>query len=83
MITFIPRYAKLFDSHERLGLPDVNYSYNPPLKVPLSLLSRADRRRCARERLQKSYFVAFVGSIVKSIKVWILSLPFVKDKQSD
>lgn len=83
MITFIPRYAKLFDSHERLGLPDVNYSYNPPLKVPLFLLSRADRRRCVRERLQKSYFVAFVGSIVKSIKVWILSLPFVKDKQSD
>lgn len=44
MITFIPRYAKLFNSHERLGLPAKAYDYVPPLNVPKSLLPKPRKR---------------------------------------
>lgn len=45
LLTFIPRYAKLFDSYQRLGLPDKEYDYIQPLNVPYSLLRRKGRRR--------------------------------------
>lgn len=34
MITFIPKYAKLFDSHSRLGLPEKDFDYTPVHTVP-------------------------------------------------
>lgn len=48
MITFIPRYAGLFDSHCRLGLPYKDYEYIQPLNVPYSLLRKKGRRRSRR-----------------------------------
>lgn len=45
MVTFIPRYAKLFNSHERLGLPVKEYDYVPDISVPSSLLGRKKPRR--------------------------------------
>lgn len=43
IITFIPRYAKLFNSHERLGLLPKEYEYIPPVNVPYSLIRRRSR----------------------------------------
>lgn len=45
MFTFIPRYAKLFNSHERLGLPEKEYSLLPADGVPASLLKPKHRAR--------------------------------------
>lgn len=34
MLTFIPKWAKYFDSHNCPVLPDANWRYVPPEKVP-------------------------------------------------
>ena len=56
MFTFIPRYAKLFDSHERLGLPEKSFAYLAPTNVPYSLL----RRRKSRKRTNRSILLRSV-----------------------
>lgn len=40
IFTYIPKYAPLFDSYSRLGLPVKKYEYDPPLHVPRVLLPR-------------------------------------------
>lgn len=40
MLTFIPRYVKLFNSHERLGLPEKDFPLIDDMSVPYSLLRR-------------------------------------------
>lgn len=54
MLTFIPRYAKLFDSHERLGLPEKDFDYIEPLNVPRSLL-KPKKIRGKRYKSSKRY----------------------------
>lgn len=54
MLTFIPRYAKLFDSHERLGLPEKEYEYIEPVNVPRSLL-RPKKKYTKRRRSSRRY----------------------------
>lgn len=54
MFTFIPRYAKLFNSHERLGLPEKEFEYVEPVNVPRSLL-RPKKKRNKRYRNSKRY----------------------------
>lgn len=44
ILTFIPKYAKYFDSHKVPILPEKEYDYNPPLNVPKSLKKRRFRR---------------------------------------
>ena len=44
ILTFIPKYAKYFDSHKVPVLPEKHYDYNPPLNVPKSLRKRNSRR---------------------------------------
>lgn len=52
MLTFIPRYAGLFDSHKRLGLPQRDYPVIPDMNVPASLKMRGATLR--RYRLNKT-----------------------------
>ena len=56
MFTFIPRYAKLFDSHVRLGLPEKSFKYEEPVNVPKSLLKprRMYRRSAKAEKRYKA-----------------------------
>ena len=63
MLTFIPRYAKLFDSHERLGLPECNWEYIQPFDVPYSLLKpkNAKNRRLRRFFNWRSMWSYFRG----------------------
>lgn len=57
MLTFIPRYAKLFNSHERLGLPLKEYEYVPDVNVPSSLLRRRSKRKSSKTIiLLRSFF---------------------------
>ena len=44
ILTFIPKYAKYFDSHKVPILPGKEYDYYPPLNVPKSLKKRSFRR---------------------------------------
>lgn len=50
MLTYIPRYAKLFNSHERLGLPDKAFPYISDMGVPYSLLRKKRPRKLLRRR---------------------------------
>lgn len=59
MFTFIPRYAKLFDSHERLGLPDHEFSYEQPINVPYSLLKPRNVKR-VKSYNSSSSFLSFL-----------------------
>lgn len=43
ILTFIPTYAKYFDSHVCKELPEGDFEYNQPLKVPKSLQKRQKR----------------------------------------
>lgn len=45
IMTFIPKYAKYFDSHGARLLPHKDYDYNPPLNVPHNLRKRLKRAR--------------------------------------
>lgn len=66
MFTFIPRYAKLFDSHERLGLPEpeVPFPLEPAVKLPYSLVRRRGQRRSDR-RIRFVHFPAWVRRILR------------------
>lgn len=44
ILTFIPRYARYFNSHSCPILPDKEFEYNPPLNIPKSL-RKAEKRR--------------------------------------
>lgn len=44
ILTFIPKYARYFDSHNCPVLPDKDYDYSPPLNVPKSLRRRRRSR---------------------------------------
>lgn len=68
MFTFIPRYAKLFNSHERLGLPEINYEYILPLNVPCSLLPNKLRPANVRK---KSILLRSLCSKVSSAAKWL------------
>lgn len=57
IFTFIPRYAKLFNSHVRLDLPPKEYEYIPPVNVPYSLIrTRSKPVRNKRTILLRSFF---------------------------
>lgn len=51
MLTFIPRYASLFNSHSRLGLQEKTWIREPDLHVPASLRMRG--RTLRKYRLNK------------------------------
>ncbi len=51
MFTFIPRYAKLFNSHERLGLPEKVYPYVDDINVPRSLMKRKRKKRRMKSKI--------------------------------
>lgn len=64
MFTFIPRYAKIFDSHSRLGLPFKEFPLEPAVDLPYSLVRRAgDRRRRSLRR-----YPALIRSLIADIK---------------
>ena len=84
MFTFIPRYAKLFDSHARLGLPEKTFPYEEPFNVPKSLLKpkyRHRRSRKAEKRYQSRILLrsrcrAFLSSLWKRCAAawhWLLA----------
>ena len=47
MLTFIPKWAKYFDSHNCPVLPDANWRYVPPEKVPKSFRKLEKRKKRA------------------------------------
>lgn len=78
MFTFIPRYAKLFDSHQRLGLPEKEYMEVPALNVPKTLLKpkhKAKYTRAGRIRrksaMAKANIKAKFSSIVVKIEMFL------------
>lgn len=58
MITYIPRYAGLFDSHSRLGLPVKEYAYEPPINIPYSLIRKKGRRK--PRMAPRAYFLKII-----------------------
>lgn len=73
MLTFIPRYAKLFDSHARLGLPDKEYDYIQPLNVPYSLIRPKNHRKHKRFR-SFARLRFFVGQLYSELRDLVSSL---------
>lgn len=50
MLTFIPRYAKLFNSHERLGLPVKDFPLIDDMAVPYSLIRKRSHSKFDKVR---------------------------------
>lgn len=65
MLTFIPRYAKLFDSHERLGLPDREFPYEAPIDVPYSLLKPNKHKKSRYKRFHLRNFVMKITAFIR------------------
>lgn len=68
MLTFIPRYAGLFDSHVRLGLPGKDFPMEPDIHVPASL--RMSGKSLRRYRRNKSIILlrSLPGRIAKLLQ---------------
>lgn len=64
MLTFIPRYAKLFNSHDRLGLPEKSFAYVPDINVPPSFLGRKKPRK-ARKHNKMIILLRSIGNRTK------------------
>ena len=61
ILTYIPRYCKLFDSYERLGLPPKEFDFIPDLNVPSSLLGRKKPRKARKHNKMVILLRSMVG----------------------
>lgn len=69
MFTYIPRYAKLFDSHARLGLPDREFYYEQPINVPYSLVKPKYQKHKSKRKLRSCNFLSSILRFFSRIKI--------------
>lgn len=67
MLTFIPKWAKYFDSHNCPVLPDANWRYVPPEKVPKSFRKLEKRKKRASRSSKCIHKFILLRSLISRI----------------
>ena len=74
VLTFIPKWAKYFNSHSCPGLEVKEYPYTPPLNVPKSLqkrMKRASRRSKSCDRSKEIILLRSFSSLLSALRAQV------------